>query len=70
MTYAEIKEKVEKFGPNLPISAENENAEYVIIGEGYACGQHFYELCSMQNNNWVRINTYWEDGTIEETYER
>ena len=35
MTYAEIKEKVEKFGHNLPISAENENAEYVIIGEGY-----------------------------------
>ena len=70
MTYAEIKEKVEKFGHNLPISAENENAEYVIIGEGYVDGQHFYELRTMQNNNWVRINTYWEDGTVEETYER
>lgn len=23
-----------------------------------------------QSNNWIRVNTYWRDGVIEETYKR
>lgn len=25
---------------------------------------------TLQHNNWVRINTYWRDGTVEETFRR
>ena len=28
------------------------------------------KLTTVQNNNWCRINCYYADGTIDETYER
>lgn len=50
----------------LPLSAENENGEYVIIEGGENC----YRVTTAQNNNWCRINEYYADGTITETFER
>ena len=44
----------------------NENNELVTISI-------FYDkivVTTYQNNNWIRTNTYWEDGTDEETFSR
>lgn len=72
MDYEQLKEIVKKYkseGHSLPCSAENENGEYVIITEGEDSGIHFIELYTCQENDVGRINTYYEDGTITETYD-
>lgn len=44
---------------------ENENGENVQISI------FFDRICvsTMQHNGWVRVNTYWRDGTREETFD-
>ena len=64
MSYSEIKELVED--KTLPLSATADSGEYVIIEGGGAC----YRLTTIQNNGWLRINEFYEDGTVTETYER
>jgi hypothetical protein len=64
MTYSEIDRLVA--GRRLPLSAETDTGEWVII-EG---GDDYYQLTTVQNNGWCRINEFYEDGTITETYER
>ena len=50
---------------------KNENGELVIIDERFSEeGNPYYKLTTVQNNNWCRINCYYADGTIDETYER
>ena len=70
MTYESIKKQIAESGEELPISAKNENGELVIIEERISDGIPFYRLTTVQNNNWCRINCYYADGTINETYER
>ena len=71
MTYESIKKQIEESGEELPISAKNENGELVIIEERKDTdGNPYYKLTTVQNNNWCRINCYYADGTIDETYER
>ena len=70
MTYESIKKQIAESGEELPISAKNENGELVIIEERISDGIPFYRLTTVQNNNWCRINCYYADGTIDETYER
>lgn len=55
---------------NLPLTAENEDGEPVIIeardfGEGPV-----FMVSTAQENGWMRINYYHADGTVEETYKR
>ena len=64
MSYTELHKMLA--GKNLPLSAENENGEYVIIEGNSNC----YRLTTAQHNNWCRINEYYPDGTVTETYER
>ena len=68
MTYEQIKDLVN--GKSLPISAENENGENVIISEGKTSNMHFYETQTAQKNDCVRINTYYQNGVTEETFEK
>lgn len=69
MTYEEIKELVKD--NLLPLSAENEDGENVVIESGKTeDGECFYQLTTIQKNDWCRINTYYVDGTVDETYER
>lgn len=68
MTYQEIK-KLTK-GKEFPMTAENENGEVVILEIGYVDGEMIFTVTTAQSNGWLRVNTYWEDGTIEETYKR
>lgn len=68
MNYKSIKNLVENSGKSLPLSAENENGETVIIEQGAIDGMHYYSLKTAQSNGWIRINSYYSDGTIDETY--
>ena len=70
MTYESIKNHIAESGGELPLSAKNENGEFVIIEERISDGIPFYRLTTVQDNNWCRINCYYADGTIDETYER
>ena len=57
-------------GKTLPLTAKNEDNEVVIIEGGASEGERFFRVTTVQHNNWCRINTYWEYGTIEETYKK
>lgn len=64
MTYDEIKAMVQ--GKSLPLSAENSNGEYVVIEGNEKC----YITTTAQHNGWCRINEYYPNGIIAETYEK
>lgn len=68
MSYNSIEEKVEN--RELPLTYTNEDNEEVIIERGRDDNGNFYCLTTVQKNNWCRINHYYEDGTITETYEK
>lgn len=68
MTYKEIKNKVNEFDELLPITAVNENNENIVIEEGKEESLHFYVITTAQNNGYLRINHYYEDGTVTETF--
>ena len=57
-------------GKTLPITGKNEDNEVVIIEAGCSNGERFFRVTTVQHNNWCRINTYWENGTIEGTYRK
>ena len=54
----------------LPLICKNEDNEVVIIEYGITNGERFFRVTTVQDNDWCRINTYWESGTIEETYKK
>lgn len=54
----------------LPIMGTNEDNEVVIIESGASIGEKFFRVTTVQKNDWLRINTYWENGTTEETYKK
>lgn len=66
MSYSYIKETVAKSGKSLPCSAVNDKGENVIISGDSNC----YVTHTMQKNDWCRVNEYYPDGTITETFER
>lgn len=68
LDYSEIKKLTE--GREFPITAKNEDGENVIIEIGYVDGEMLFAVTTAQTNGWLRINTYWADGTIEETYKK
>lgn len=67
-TFNEIKRQVA--GHKLPCTAENENGEMIVIQYGKDEAGEFFQLMTMQHNDWVRVNTYYADGTVTETYKR
>lgn len=50
----------------LPLMAENENGETVIVEGNASC----IRTTILQSNDWCRVNEYYPDGIITETYER
>lgn len=66
--YEKIKELVGD--KSLPLHGENENGESIVIEAGRNEVGEFYEVTTVQNNNWLRINTYYKDGTVEERYDK
>lgn len=58
-------------GKEMPLFFENSRGENAIITEGrLEDGTHFFTVKTYQHNNWIAVNTYYEDGTEEETYEK
>lgn len=68
MDYKTLKKTIA--GKSCPLTAENENGEFVLVEEGKRSGEHFYRTQTLQKNGWTRTNVYWEDGTVEELYEK
>lgn len=70
MTYADIKAVVDRYeaiGVSMPVAVSNEAGEWGILG--YAANDGI-ELQTLQSNDWIRVTTYYPDGTITETYEK
>lgn len=68
MTYQEIKEIVGDKA--LPQVGENENGERVIIEVGRDENGAYYTTTVSQDNGWLRINRYYENGDYEEEYRK
>lgn len=73
MDYERLKKLVNNLlatGKTLPAIGENENNEMVLLYQGEDENGAFYMTMTAQSNNWIRINTYYEDGTVNETYHK
>lgn len=57
-------------GKNLPATAVNQDDENVIVSDESQGTERVFRLDTMQKNDWIRINWYYPDGSIDETYER
>ena len=64
MTFAQLQRITE--GRHFPIAGQNNDGENIIIAKGNG----FYKLTTAQHNGWNRIELIYENGTIEEHYER
>lgn len=71
MTFWDYEEMTKDFtDDDFPIGATNQYNEPVIITKGERDGERFFKTMTAQNNDWLRINYYYEDGRIEELYEK
>ena len=58
-------------GKSLPLTFENSRGENAIVSGGMTKeGVKFFEVKTAQHNGWIAVNTYYEDGAAEETYEK
>ena len=55
---------------DLPLAAETEDGEDVIVEAEHDEDGLVWKISTLQKNGWMRINYYYKDGTIEETYSR
>ena len=72
--YDMLKKRAERYkaeGHTLPAVSENWNEEQTIFTEGRSDdGKNFFRIRTMQRNGWIAVTTYYEDGTVTETYEK
>ena len=68
MNYSEIEKLVQ--GKHLPVAGHNEDEENMIVERGADSAGKFFRLTTCQHNGWLRINTYYENGSSEETYKK
>lgn len=68
MTYRELERLTS--GKEFPILATNELGEPVIIEIGENENGKFYRTQTAQENDWLRTNVFWEDGSVDELYEK
>ena len=68
MTYAKLKQITQ--GKHLPAIGQNESGEHIIIEQGADDGGRFFRTTCAQSNGWVRVNTYYADGSTEELYDK
>ena len=68
MTFSELMELIKNH--TLPLDATNEEGEFVIIEAGTRDGERYFRLTTAQHNGWCRINYVYEDGTVEELFEK
>ena len=68
MTFHDLAELVK--GKTCPLDATNGDGELVIIQQGRMDGERFFKVTTFQSNGWQRINYVWENGTVEELFEK
>ena len=54
----------------FPLTGKNDSGEHVLVFEGCNDGVHYYGTDTLQCNDVLRRNVWYEDGTSEEWYER
>jgi hypothetical protein len=55
---------------DLPLTAKTETGEDVIVDAFSQDDKIVWQISTLQGNGWIRVNLYYEDGTVEELYER
>ena len=55
---------------DFPLTGKNIYGESLFIFKGESDGKRFFKVTTFQHNDWCRIKVYWEDGTVEEMYEK
>lgn len=68
MTYQELAEMTKD--KTFPLTGENDANERVIVTKGHNGDLGYYKVSTFQKNDWIRVNCYYEDGTVDETYEK
>ncbi len=69
-SYEEIRKQLEDAGVAVPCTGKNEDGETTIIEGGVDDNGLFYRITTCQNNDWCRINTYYKNGDITETFKK
>ena len=71
-TYFDLLFKENGFTPDdCPLAAVNDEGENVVVEYGVTeDGEAFFQTLTCQSNGWARVNTYYEDGSVDETYTR
>lgn len=61
----------QKFSDELFVGGTNEDGENVVLSfDGMEDDRPIIRLDTFQHNDWIRVNIYHYDGTVEELYER
>lgn len=69
MNYEYIKKITE--GHTFPLSGTSDKGEPIIVEEGRTeDGEHYYRVEIAQDNDWIRVEEYYSDGTVTESYEK
>ena len=68
VTYKYLKKLIGN--KTCPISGKNENGEMVIAERKRDEEGEFFVLTTVQNNDLLRITTYYESGTVTETFDK
>lgn len=62
-----IRKIIAKYGKKgLLTTGENQYGENIMLS---VCEDNVTTE-TLQSNGWIQVNTYWKDGTVEETYKR
>ena len=69
MGYNEIKNELEAWGCDCPITFETPDGEFGIIENGANDLGKFFKVSIAQSNDCLRIEFYYEDGTFEVIFE-
>ena len=62
--------QVESAGMSFPCGGTNCDGEYFILERGRDDAGEYVQMQTAQNNDWMRINTYYQDGSQTETFDR
>lgn len=68
MNYKDLEKIIN--GRETPLMGNNQDGEVVIVEAGRDDNGPYYRTTTAQNNNWCRINTYYEEGSVTESFER
>ena len=55
---------------DLPLTAKTESGEDVIVDAFTQDEKIVWHIATLQDNGWIRINLYYEDGTVEELFDK